>query len=1447
MNTKQYNWLLLGTLFWILLCAPALMAQTQPGWSASVFMQPFPSPYLADWENNPTVGSLTVTNMQDPQKEIILELILVRTNGSVLASGRSHPITIPTGVPTQINSDRFIDWNTVTYDASIKDQVIRSGRLPEGEYEACVTVRDSAGTPLVSNSCGTFTIVYPDPPILFLPASGDSLTTQYPVFSWTPVQVPVNYRLQYVLRVAEILPGQTPRQALQANIPQYLNENISMTNFQYPFDALTLDPGKLYAWQVQAVDEMGYPPATNEGRSEIWTFVTKQVPGQQPLPTPPVTPLIIKLVPESIPTFTSFDGVVQQLEAGSIEVPYICDSQAGSEDTITILARDGWSADNAKQSWVAKGTLWGSNTGNLSSEVLFAAAWGPAMDVSRTILAWKSRIAGFTGFVVLSCRDFELKAEDLPGELAVGSPGDTSFFAAFTGDDALELKGGCLNLLGKFDLSNGEHETWTALGVDTPYVKVSGTLTPKLSISYERLLQVGRDAANYGSEHELEAELSGEIPVWRPDVDWMEPTTLEAAIGAEVTYESGKWSFEKWTAKLTGEIPAQPPVTWLQEVSLEGTISVEKQEDTLKVTPEIGGKAKITAGWLDKLHLNNPLEVKLSVGYEWTDTTTTPKTPWGEGEVIVTLGFDDLVRFEGFENVFKVHDPKIEWNYSKWKKNEGGVKLEAAFDIAQIENVGTIEMELEKTAKDSTDEEKRRARGLAYAQKVGKPTPFKQAGYPPVPKKTLKERLSQWLSQWKPKITAKFDPIAVQSLKLSLLMRTLNLISTAGNPDFLDNFPALEELSMSFTPGTLGSMVVWGRTSYQNSSTAFIVASAESPTKKGFILGLKPENWSIKNYFPDLSIPGLNDLSLSNVTLVFSNVEGVMPSTELSDEEFEFYSAAYGSDAFTVVIKEGLNLIATIPSENLMSNSPLVPLMNKLGIEQGNILLQGSLGKKTKDIYLFAEFPSMHPEGSPEWFRSGQAAIEINGSPPSIGLAAALNVAIEDDEVTFLVNTTAGRQGLILSGGMVSQEGWESPFGIQWLTLNKVMMLLGVTPTGSVQLGFEGDMVVGEKDIRTAVLVAISPVGVPTNFMFDGESEAGFGVSDLVMLQNKIAEARSASSPAIPLDNVPPLHIKDANLKFAPKDSPELGISRGMTVGGLLQLKPASGSSSRDLASVLFDVGDEGLIARADIDSFTLGPVTLQEASMDLTLTRSEQYFALAGRTDLGFADVDIQMNLTKTSALFHADTKIFNAFQAELEARGELNLTKPAFMVHAKMQNDFNDTVASQLRRAIKDIVANRKNDAKTAADNAYGQWQDAVNAMEAARKRWANLPALPHDRKANARKKWQAEIVRAAKLRAQKELADGKERRWNLASKLLADYEQRTGSGNFIVIREAEFDADLATLKTGAVKMMALDAAVGGREFNLQLSGWNFKNMGASVKGAAQNIADRLLESFE
>lgn len=1431
-------------------------------------MQPFPSPYLSDWEHNPTIGSLTITNNTSSPADVMVYLTITRNSSGVIATGNSNPIPTSPGVATQINSDRFVDWNTVTYNQSIRDQAIQTGRLPEGEYNACVTVRDIAGTELAVNVCAPFTIVYPAPPSLFFPADGDSLDSMYPLFTWTPVQVPPAYQLHYILKVVEILPGQTPHQALLANIVQFEDDNLLMTNIQYPISAMPLEPGMTYAWQVQAVDQNGFPPSSNQGRSEIWTFATKELQGQTTLTTTTGSPLFIKIVrhatgPLSDLGNSSFESAAQQLApynttGGTIafSLPGIEETTTSQQDTlITIEASGGIQIDRQKRCWGVKGFLW--NAGGERAEVLFAGVWGASMDMRRTILAFKNPLLlsqqfpealnGLTGgFLIVSLGDFSLTPADLPDSIAgfITYPnpggGDTTAVAGFFGnEDQIDLKFG-LNLLGKFDLHRAPWltELMTAWGVDQPYLKLTGFVSRKWEWAVSRS---GGQTQNY-QENTAGMELGAEIPITRSRVAWL--PELNATLG----------------------------IAWKQKRrTTQGADSLER-----KLSPKIGLNGKMTFPFLRTLNfLNDTVQVAGSIEFEFESL--------GAPDLIAKLEFDDIVKFEGFENVFKVHDPKIEWNISKWRHNEGGVRLKAAFDFAQVTNVGVVEVQFEKESDSARVKLERRRAGVWEA--TNPPENPRQAGtWPPANPPENKRHAGVWTatnpeplkggkpsSQWKPKVTARFDPVALTSLGVSLVLRKAlgdDIFGDAGNlndhtqayrhkapapnfpppeiPDFLNNLPALEELSMSFRPGTLGSMVVSGKTLYQNSSTEIIVARAESPMKKGFLLGLRPQNWSIRNYFPNFTMPGLDNVTLSNVTLVFSTVEGMMPSSELSDEEFEFYSAAYGSDDFMVVIKDGLNLIATIPSDNLMSNSPMTPLMTMLGVQEGNVILQGSLGKRIQDIYLLGVFPSMQPEGSPAWFDSGEIAIELTGQP-SIGLVGALSIDINGEVRDFFVKTKVGRQGLILVGGMIADSGWEAPFGIQGLTLSRAVLLLGLTPSGSVQLGFEGDLVVGEKDIHTAVLVAISPAGTPTNFMFDGESEAGFGVSDLVTLQQKIAAARSAGSPSIPLDNIPPLYIKEAKLKFAPKDSPDLGISRGMTVGGLLQLKPESGTTTKDLADAFFDVGDDGIVARGNLASFTLGPVKLQQATLDLQLTRTDQYCTLSGQADLGFMSGAITMNLTRANALIHGEAQIFDAFQAELNAKGALNLNQPVFDVKAKMKNDFNGAVATQLRQAIKDAVTSQKNVAKAAGDEAGRKWQDAVKARDAAQKRWADLPLLPREPKVAAREALETATAKALTLRSQKELAEGKERRWTLASTLLTQMEQQAGSNNFVVIRKSEFEADLANLKTGAVKKMAIDAKVGERDFDLQLTSWNFKNMGASVKGAAQYIADKLFESFQ
>ncbi len=250
------------------------------GWDAILNLSPFPSPYTNVWQVNPgAVGSLTIFNRLQQSTPIKIRATLSKDGTGVVLESLSDLINV-NSIPTVIvDNTKIIKFSAATYPyTDIKDQIERTGRIPQGHYNLCLDIEDPEGGKLVQNVCSDFTIVYPDPPHLVTPFDGDSLENnmQYPVFQWTPVVAPPDYQLNYSLKIVEILPGQTPSKALNSNIPQFENDNILNTTLVYPISALPIEAGKTYAWQVQALDQFGYPPTQNNGESEIFTFRKKK-------------------------------------------------------------------------------------------------------------------------------------------------------------------------------------------------------------------------------------------------------------------------------------------------------------------------------------------------------------------------------------------------------------------------------------------------------------------------------------------------------------------------------------------------------------------------------------------------------------------------------------------------------------------------------------------------------------------------------------------------------------------------------------------------------------------------------------------------------------------------------------------------------------------------------------------------------------------------------------------------------------------------------------------------------------------------------------------------------------------------------------------------------------------------------------------------------------------
>ena len=144
------------------------------------------------------------------------------------------------------------------------------GFLIVGSYQACYTLLatdESNGTPLTED-CASFDVEPISPPVLNTPADGDTLETNYPQFSWLP-PTPLNLfsNLSYQYTLVQVSGGQSPSDALQQNLPVYINHNCADIFVNYPSSSAALDTGKLYAWQIVAQNN-SQPVA----QSEIWTF-----------------------------------------------------------------------------------------------------------------------------------------------------------------------------------------------------------------------------------------------------------------------------------------------------------------------------------------------------------------------------------------------------------------------------------------------------------------------------------------------------------------------------------------------------------------------------------------------------------------------------------------------------------------------------------------------------------------------------------------------------------------------------------------------------------------------------------------------------------------------------------------------------------------------------------------------------------------------------------------------------------------------------------------------------------------------------------------------------------------------------------------------------------------------------------------------------------------------
>lgn len=234
-----------------------------------------PNPNISTWENRENVISVTVNN-RGPAVEARFSS-MIKLDGSVKASTNFEQmpmVTIERGM-NRFAIDEVMPYRAVTISDINTKNMARTGQLPAGNYELCVSLLDNNKQPVIGiqEACTYFLLTQVQLPILIAPFENQVIQGNIrPTFSWTPATpVSPGTQVTYKLQVFEILEGQGMMQALQGNRP-IISEEVERLTQYWPTEWDIPNNNSTFVWTVQALDQNGAPLGENNGIASPITF-----------------------------------------------------------------------------------------------------------------------------------------------------------------------------------------------------------------------------------------------------------------------------------------------------------------------------------------------------------------------------------------------------------------------------------------------------------------------------------------------------------------------------------------------------------------------------------------------------------------------------------------------------------------------------------------------------------------------------------------------------------------------------------------------------------------------------------------------------------------------------------------------------------------------------------------------------------------------------------------------------------------------------------------------------------------------------------------------------------------------------------------------------------------------------------------------------------------------
>lgn len=261
----------------LLIAAAALPASGQKTKIVSMrlIVAPNISPFIADWREDPTMVYLVIDNIggaEIPRARVTIEITGIKYDRVVDA--QSLEFSIPANGSVRLSAnDRLLDTKSVVFHGDVDKRVTASNRIDDDQYTICAELFELPDETSLARICSNFEIRAASAPFLLQPEDGAVITTKYPVFQWIPSRTINRIDALYTLTVRPVRETQSPQQSFEsASVTIFQKSGLTFPTVMMGTEAIELDDGQSYVWQVQAFDRSGKPLGENEGKSEYRTF-----------------------------------------------------------------------------------------------------------------------------------------------------------------------------------------------------------------------------------------------------------------------------------------------------------------------------------------------------------------------------------------------------------------------------------------------------------------------------------------------------------------------------------------------------------------------------------------------------------------------------------------------------------------------------------------------------------------------------------------------------------------------------------------------------------------------------------------------------------------------------------------------------------------------------------------------------------------------------------------------------------------------------------------------------------------------------------------------------------------------------------------------------------------------------------------------------------------------